>query len=301
MVVPKVSVLVPCYNHSAYVEQTIHSILEQSFHDYELIVIDDGSTDDSPEILSTLAERYGFSYQRQSNQGLVRTLNALVAKSSGEYLTVCASDDFWPETRLEEQVAALDANPDAALVHGVPAIVDGAGNITKKKGYGLEQMLDGESAFKDMLWRRKKFQTTTIMIRASVYRELGVYDEAIAVEDIDWMLRVTRIYPVKAIDRVWNYYRKHGENWTMTKVGAKKMIKSESQVAAKLGFPAGWIFRFTGIPVWLLIARRSALPSRYAYLFLLLLYFWKKTFVKDCLAVILGESLKRKWFGNRIS
>ena len=297
---PKVTVRMSAYNHEQYVEQAILSIVNQTYQDFELIVIDDGSSDRTPEILERLSLEHGFYYERQENMGLTPTLNKLIRMAKGEYITGCASDDFWPLTRLEEQVAALDANPNAVIVHGVPAIVDGAGKITKEKRYGLEQMLDGGSAFKDMLWRRTKFQTTTIMIRSSVFKELGGYDETIAVEDIDWMLRVTRKYPVKAVDRVWNYYRKHDENWTMTKVGAKKLIKSESQVASKLGFPAGWIFRFTGIPVWLLIARRSALPSRYAYLFLLPLYFWKKTFVKDCIAVILGENLKRKWFGSQI-
>jgi alpha-1,3-rhamnosyltransferase len=298
---PKVTVRMSAYNHEQYVEQAILSIVNQTFQDFELLVIDDGSSDRTPEIIERLSKEYGFYYERQENMGVVRTLNKLVGMAKGEYMTGCASDDFWPLTRLEEQVAALDENPDAALVHGIPAIVDGAGNITTDRRYGLEQMLDGEGSFKDMLWRRKKFQTTTIMIRVSVCRELGGYDEAIGVEDVDWMLRVTRSYPVKAINHVWSYYRKHGENWTMTQAGAKSLIRAECQVASKLGIPAGWIFRFSGLPVWFLIARRSDLPSRYAYLFLLPLYFWKKSFVKNWIAVILGENLMRKWFGSQLS
>jgi alpha-1,3-rhamnosyltransferase len=298
---PKVTVRMSAYNHEQYVEQAILSIVNQTYQDFELLVIDDGSSDSTPEIIERLSKEYGFYYERQENMGVVRTLNKLVGMAKGEYMTGCASDDFWPLTRLEGQVAALDENPDAALVHGIPAIVDGAGNITKDRRYGLEQMLDGEGSFKDMLWRRKKFQTTTIMIRVSVCRELGGYDENIGVEDVDWMLRVTRRYSVKAIDCVWSYYRKHGENWTMTQAGAKKLIKAECQVASKLGIPAGWIFRFSGLPVWFLIARRSDLPSQYAYLFLLPLYFWNKLFVKNWIAVLLGENLMRKWFGRQLS
>ncbi len=298
---PKVTVRMSAYNHEAYVEEAILSILNQSYQDFELIVIDDGSKDSTSEIIERLSEEHGFYYERQQNMGLVRTLNKITSMARGEYLTGCASDDFWPPTRLEEQVLALDASPESALVHGIPSIVDEGGNISKDRRYGLEQMLDGEGAFKDMIWRRKKFQTTTVMIRVSVCRDLGGYDENIAVEDIDWMLRVTRKYPVKAVAKIWSYYRKHGENWTMTKVGAKKLITAECQVAAKLGFPAGWIFRFSGLPVWLLIARRSNLPSRYAYVLLLPFYFWKKSFVKNCLAVLLGENLLRKWLGGQSS
>lgn len=298
---PKVTVRMSAYNHEAYVEQAILSIRNQTYQDFELIVIDDGSSDRTPEILERLSREHGFYYERQQNMGLVRTLNKITPMARGEYLTGCASDDFWPPTRLEEQVGALDANPDSALVHGIPAIVDESGNIIKDARYQLEHMLDGADAFRDMIWQRKKFQTTTVMIRLSVCRELGGYDETIAVEDVEWMLRVTRSYPVKAIDCVWSYYRKHGENWTMTKAGAKKLIRAECQVATKLGIPAGWIFRFSGLPVWFLIARRSDLPSRYAYLFLLPLYFWKKSFVKNWIAVLLGENLIRKWFGSQLS
>tara|TARA_B110001469_G_scaffold47093_1_gene46068 strand:- start:5801 stop:6721 length:921 start_codon:yes stop_codon:yes gene_type:complete len=301
LVNPKLTVWMSAYNHEQYVEQAILSIVNQTFQDFELLVIDDGSSDSTPEIIERLSKEYGFYYERQENMGLVRTLNKLIGMGKGEYITGCASDDFWPLTRLEEQVAALDENPEAALVHGIPAIVDGAGNIVKDQRYGLEQMLDGDSAFKDMIWLRKKFQTTTTMIRVSVWRELGGYDENIAVEDVDWMLRVARSYTVKAIARVWTYYRKHGENWTMTPAGAHKLIRAERQVTRKLGGRAGCIFAFSRVPSWLLIARRSGLPSRYLYLFLLPLYFWKKSFVKNCLAVILGENLVRKWFGSQLS
>lgn len=294
LVNPKVTVCISAYNHEAYVEQAIISIVNQTYQVFELIVIDDGSSDRTPQILERLREEHGFYYERQQNMGLVRTLNKLISKAKGEYITLCASDDFWPPTRLEEQVEALDTNPIAALVHGVPSIVNNQGAVVRDKRFKLEQMLDGETAFEDLVWRRKKFQTTTIMIRASIYDDLGGYDEQIAVEDIDWMLRVTRKYPIKAVGQVWNYYRKHGENWTMTQSGARKLIRSERQVASKLPFPAGLIFRFSGFPTWFLVARRSHLPSRYAYLFLLPLYFWNKSFLLNSVAVILGESAFKK-------
>jgi alpha-1,3-rhamnosyltransferase len=286
---PKVTVRMSAYNHEKYVEQAILSIVKQTYQDFELLVIDDGSSDSTPAIIERLSKEYGFYYERQENIGLVRTLNKLVGMAKGEYMTGCASDDFWPLTRLEEQVAALDGNPDAALVHGIPAIVDEAGNIAKDERFGIEQMLDGDGAFKDMLWRRKKFQTTTIMIRLSVFWELGGYDENIAVEDVDWMLRVTRSYPVKAIDRVWSYYRKHGENWTMTPAGAHKLIFAERQVARKLGGRAGYIFVFARVPSWLLLERRAQSGRRFLYLLLLPFYFWSKLFVFNFLAVLCGE------------
>lgn len=298
---PRVTVRMSAYNHEKYVEQAILSIVNQTYQDFELIVIDDGSRDRTPKILERLSNEYGFRYERQENMGVVRTINKIAQMARGEYFTGCASDDFWPPKRLEEQVAAMEANPEVALVHGIPAVVDDAGNVAVNERFQLEQMLDGPNAFEDMVRRRKKFQTTTVMQRTAVYRELGGYDVNISVEDVDWMLRVTRKYPIKAVGSVWSYYRKHGENWTMTASGAKRLIRSEYQVARKLGWPWGALFVFTGIPVWFLIARRSALPSRYWYLLLLPLYFWKKSFVKNALAVLIGEKRVKRWFGREMA
>lgn len=295
---PKVTVRMSAYNHEAYVEQAILSILNQTYQDFELIVIDDGSKDSTPEILERLSREHGFYYERQENMGLVRTLNKITPMARGEYLTGCASDDFWPPTRLEEQVAALDANPDSALVHGIPAIVDESGSIIQDAGYQLEHMLDGPEAFRDMVWRRKKFQTTTVMIRLSVFRELGGYDEKIAVEDIDWMLRVTRKYPVKAVGKVWSYYRKHGDNWTMTKAGVRKLIRAERQVAFKLGFRWGLAFAYARIPIWLLLHRRAESKQRFIYLLLLPICFWNKMFLFNFMAVLFGEGNTRRLLGK---
>lgn len=296
---PKVTVRMSAYNHEAYVEQAILSIVNQTFQDFELIVIDDGSKDRTPEIIERLSRKHGFYFERQHNMGLVRTLNKITPMARGVYLTGCASDDFWPATRLEEQVAMLDGNSDVALVHGIPAIVDDSGQVIKDARFQLEQMLDGEEAFRDMVWRRKKFQTTTVMIRLSVCRELGGYDENIAVEDVDWMLRVTRKYPVKAVAKIWNYYRKHGENWTMTKAGVRKLIRGEKQVAYKLGLPWGLCFAYARIPIWLLLHRRAASKQRFIYLLLLPICFWNKMFLFNFLAIILGEDITKKIIGSR--
>ena len=290
---PKVTVRMSAYNHEKYVELAILSIVNQTYQDFELIVIDDGSCDRTPEILERLSHEHGFRYERQENMGVVRTINRIAQMARGRYFTGCASDDLWPPNRLEEQVAAMDANLEVALVHGIPAVVDDAGNVVVNERFQVEQMLDGADAFRDMVWRRKKFQTTTMMMRTSVYRELGGYDVNISVEDVDWMLRVTRKYPIKAVGSVWSYYRKHGQNWTMTASGAKRLIRSEYQVARKLGFPWGCVFIFTGLPVWFQVARRSNLPSRFLYLLLLPLYFWHKGYLKQSAALLLRKSGSR--------
>lgn len=291
---PLVTVLMSAYNHEQYVEQAIRSILEQSYQDFELIVIDDGSTDSTPVIIQRLSEEYGFYFERQANQGLTPTLNKLNRMARGKYTAGCASDDFWPLNRLEEQVQAFDENPDVDLVLGNLKGVDAEGNLEQKCRFRLDRIIDGESAFEDLIWLRKSFQTTTHMMRRTVWEELGGYDESIPVEDIDWMLRVTRNYNVKAIDKVWAYYRKHGENWTMSKAGAMELIRSEQMVACKLGLRWGLPFLFRRIPSWLLICRRSGHPKRYLYLIFIFVYFWHRGFVRDFFAILLGSKMAAK-------
>lgn len=292
--IPKVTVRMSAYNHERYVEQAIRSILDQTFQDFELIVIDDGSSDSTPEIIQRLSDAHGFYFERQQNQGLTPTLNKLNAMARGEYLTGCASDDFWPPNRLEEQVRTLDENPEVDFVLGNLTGVDAAGNIEAKRRFRIEQMIDGDNAFEDLIWLRKSFQTTTHMMRRAVWEELGGYDESIPVEDVDWMLRVTRNYNVKAIDKVWTYYRKHGENWTMSKAGAMKLIRSEQMVACKLGLRWGLPFVFRRVPSWLLICRRSSHPKRFLYLFFIVFYFWHRGFVRDFFAILLGSKMAAK-------
>ncbi|HAV13201.1 MAG TPA: hypothetical protein DCX06_06895 [Opitutae bacterium] len=290
---PRVTVLMSAYNHEKYVEQAIRSVVNQTFQDFELIVIDDGSSDSTPEILNRLSEEYSFYFERQENAGLTPTLNKLNRMARGTCITGCASDDFWPPTRLEEQVAVLDAHPDVAFVHGVPSEVNEDGDVVVERCFKLDQMLDGDSAFEDLIWLRKRFQTTTHMMRRIVWEELGGYDETIEVEDVDWMLRVTRNYKVMAVDKVWNYYRKHGDNWTMSKSGADKLIRSEQKVARKLGLRYGMPFLFRRIPSWLLICRRSGNPRGYRYLWLILFFFWHRAFLRDFCLIVSGGKFPR--------
>ena len=116
---PLVSIVVPSYNHASFIEKCINSILTQDYDNYELIVIDDGSTDNSDEILSRLHKKYGFYLEFNKNQGLAKTLNRGFKEiAKGKYLASCASDDYWLPNKLTLQVEFLETNPDYAMVFG---------------------------------------------------------------------------------------------------------------------------------------------------------------------------------------
>lgn len=245
MVIPKknskVSVCVPAYNHEKYVEQTILSILNQSYCNLELLVIDDGSLDQTPVILNRLSKQYGFHLERQENQGLPRTLNRLIELASGDYITICASDDFWPKHRLEEQVEFLENNPKVDMVHGNVQLIDSCDNRIEA-GRNQKPPVSGASEFLPLLLRKRRWHTGTIMSRRVVWEKVGFYDESIPIEDFDWFIRAVKCCNVGFLPSNWLYYRRHEQSLSMTQKGALKIVDSSYAVARKLGFPYGFIF-----------------------------------------------------------
>ena len=100
---PKVSVLLASYNHERYVEESVRSVMSQTDVDFELIVVDDGSSDHSPEILKRLSGVLGFTYVHRPNKGLMATLEELLSMAKGRYVCTFASDDIMPPERLKKQ------------------------------------------------------------------------------------------------------------------------------------------------------------------------------------------------------
>lgn len=278
---PLVTVRMPAYNHERFIEKAILSIVNQTFQDFELVVINDGSTDDTGEILDRLSEEHGFRVIHQENAGLTKTLNRLISRSKGRLITGCASDDFWPETRLEEQVKNLEENPDVDLVHGNFTTVDGDNQIVPNGGLkGVP--IDGPYEFPQFVRRRRSYLTGTIMVRKESFHRVGYYDESIAVEDFDWMLRATRLLKIKYVDRPWTFYRRHGENWGMTQRGATRMADSSYQEAKKLGCYWGGVFLFYKAAKLQHHERVSGRKRRYLYYLLAPILILSPGFLRAC-------------------
>ncbi|MFD1958687.1 glycosyltransferase family 2 protein [Novosphingobium panipatense] len=137
---PRVSVLLPCYNGAAYLEEAVRSILLQTFADFELIVVDDGSTDATADILARMGRRDPrLRVVRQPNGGIVAALNTAIAHARGEYIARMDADDVSFPERFAFQVAWLDAHPATVLVGGyavgdprpTPASVRTTGGATR--------------------------------------------------------------------------------------------------------------------------------------------------------------------------
>lgn len=256
------------YNHEKFVEQAILSIFTQTYQDFELIVLDDGSSDRTPDILESLSQKYGFFFKRQSNQGIAKSYNQLIHMSRGVYITGCASDDFWPPTRLEQQVALLDAKPDVDLVHGRASIVVN-GEVRYGDVEGGNPFVNGTNEFRPFLRWKRNFVTGSKMVRTEVFERIGYYREDLQIEDFDWWLRATRHLNIHFEDRVWLYYRRHDGNFIKDPEKASIWCDDYYTVCRELGLRNGLHCFFGGLNVLIQCENTAGRRRRFAYYVLL--------------------------------
>lgn len=209
---PKVSVILPSYNHEQYVEAAVRSVMEQSGVDFELIVIDDGSKDRTPEILKRLSEELGFTYIHRSNKGVVATLNEALELAQGEYVCSFSSDDIMPPDRLKKQSDFLDAHPDAAACFGqiVPLYDDGSlGEMDVRYLRSAPQVTFEES----FLGKKALHGCGEMFVREKILA-IGGYDKRYFFEDYPLYLKILYNYGPQPVskDFVCCYYREHGDN-----------------------------------------------------------------------------------------
>ncbi|ENV10510.1 hypothetical protein F966_00274 [Acinetobacter higginsii] len=213
-----VSVVVPCYNHENYVEGCIQSIIEQTYQNIELIIIDDGSKDNSVEkiqqIIPRCIERFSrFEFRKRSNKGLTATLNEALEWCKGEYYIVIASDDLMLEDRVIKQVEFLAKNLDFYACSGSQLMIDEFGSIlseSKQKHIIKKEVIKTKN---NIFSSSNNIYSPTTMFRMSAIVELGYYDEDILIEDL-YVFYMAAHYGMKhyQMTDILTKYRVHGSN-----------------------------------------------------------------------------------------
>jgi alpha-1,3-rhamnosyltransferase len=213
-VAPRVSVVIPSYNHESYVGETIRSVLSQTYQDFELLIIDDGSRDASVEIIrQTLDElpSYNVQFIARENVGLCKTLNEGLRMSKGEFFAYIGSDDLWHSEKLERQINALQsADPTYGACFSDCLYIDESGTTLGR--FSDFYRYKGGNIYDDLVWNRFTPHSPTNLFRRSVVIEVGGFNEAHAVEDRDLWTRLSRSYKVVYIESPLASWRSHGNN-----------------------------------------------------------------------------------------
>jgi GT2 family glycosyltransferase len=216
---PLVTVVVPVWNGEQYLRPSLDSILKQTYAPIEVIVMDDGSTDATPDI----AKSYGraIRYNRQSStRGIYGNANDGIALARGELIAIYHADDIYEPTIIESEVAFLERYPEAGAVFSSMIMMDAAG--TERARLVLPPSIRGnrplsfEVVVNTMLRYRNQFlMCPSSMVRASVYRELGGYrdDQFRNTSDVDMWLRIARAYPIGVLEEhLFRYRFGHGSS-----------------------------------------------------------------------------------------
>ena len=209
---PLVSVLLASYNHEKYVEAAVRSVMAQKGVAFELIVIDDGSKDKSPEILERLSAELRFRYVHRENKGVVATLNELVSLARGKYFCSFASDDVMPPDRLKIQSDYLVNHPQHKVCFGQIHLMDEQGNVSAEPDPRYLKSIP-EITFEEFFLGIKDIHGCSEMIDMAEFRRLGGYNEACFQEDFPMILKLLHEYGrAPVITCSCCYYRIHGNN-----------------------------------------------------------------------------------------
>ena len=200
--VPKVSVYIPTYNYGAYLQKSVESVLKQNYDDWELIVIDDGSTDETRAILAKFQGNPRIRIYHQKNQGLTRANNKAIKLARGNYIMRLDADDYLDENALLVMANVLDWKPEVALVYPDYYVVSEDGELLRlerrSKVYEEDELLDLPS------------HAACAMLRKSCLTELGGYNEGISCQDgYDLWIRLIQKFQVYNVNLPLFYYRRH--------------------------------------------------------------------------------------------
>ncbi|MEQ1654301.1 MAG: glycosyltransferase [Nitrospira sp.] len=204
---PRVSVVIPTFNCAAFLGRALGSALEQTYKDFEVIVVDDGSTDGTKEVVGRFEGQVAYYYQQ--NQGLSAARNVTLSKANGELFAYLDADDMWSPQKLEKQVAFLDAHPECGFVHSDVAVMDDDDrflyrSFNRETGREVPQ----GACVKDLL-RRCHVQILSVLERRECTANVGGFDERLLVAQdyFRWIMIASYGWQVGYVEESLAMYR----------------------------------------------------------------------------------------------
>lgn len=207
---PIVSVIIPAYNAAKTLLETIHSVQQQTCSDIELIVINDGSTDNTLEILAAIDDPRlkVFSYE---NGGLPVARNRGIERATGKYLSFIDADDLWTPNKLEAQLAALEQHPEAGVAYSWTAFIDENSNFL----YAWEPIYYQGNVYPDLLIENFISSGSNILVKRQIVDAAGQFDPSLkSAEDWDYYVRLAALCPFALVPEYQISYRRSSQSMT---------------------------------------------------------------------------------------
>jgi glycosyltransferase involved in cell wall biosynthesis len=206
---PTVSVIIPTYNRAGLLREAIQSVLNQTYQDFEIIVVDDGSTDNTEEVMRKVDDDRIIYLKHKQNKGGAAARNTGIKHAKGEYIAFLDSDDLWCLHKLEKQVEILERHEDISFVYSNIMYIDSNGKF-KAKGFSLKRFRSGHLYRETLLREVMCGYPQTWLIRKTCFEDIGDFDiEFKTSHDRDMSVRLAKHYKMHGIQEPLTLVRKH--------------------------------------------------------------------------------------------
>ena len=205
---PRVSVIIPAYNCARYLPRAIDSVLAQTYRDYEILLVDDGSTDDTRDVVMQYGDK--VTYLHQQNRGVSAARNHAISRASGELLAYLDADDMWYPAKLEKQVAFLASNPECGMVHSEMSVVNDQDEVLNARHYEETHRAVPQGYCLQPLLLRCHIQTATVVERRATFDLVGGFDERLPVAQdyLHWITIAAEGQAIGYLAEPLGYYRR---------------------------------------------------------------------------------------------
>ena len=229
---PLVSVVIPTHNSGALLERALGSVYAQTFRDFEIIVVDDASTDDTSERMQRHLDRVRYIKQDHAGSAVARNRGILV--SQGEYIAFLDADDLWLPEKLERQIELAKRHPNASLIYS--DFYRGEGEeIARDSGLRARKFWVAGQEFKSLL-RQNFIHTSSVVTRKEALADAGIFDpNLINAQDWDLWIRLAAAGNVVFVDEVLSYYRIHSSQTVTTTKYLRNLVFADEVVIARWG------------------------------------------------------------------
>ena len=249
---PAISVVIPTFNRATQVQEAVASVFAQTFSDYEVIVVDDGSTDGTEQALASFKDQSNFHYTFQTNQGRSTARNRGIELAKGDFLLFLDSDDLLLRDGLAGLYSSAELTPSAAMIVGKTEFVDQQGRLLRTLSPTIQGSGRTDGYF-SLIRERFALLPGTFLIRREDLLKIGVFDpQTEPCEDYDFSLRVALNADVTCIDKAVVQHRMHTTNTPETDIfmGNLKVCRKHVELIERSSMPAN--LKSIGKSTWML-------------------------------------------------